>query len=331
MNIFQAKLADWRYISVRIAALSALFMLACPTQAQRAFDIDILRDTFGYHGDVKKSVKLGDLQQGCKMKDCIRSIDEPKYVDVSSASSYLADDDLVLALSWNGENRAWPVRIMDQHEIVNDVIGGTPIAITWCPLCGSAIGVLRTIDGEVTEFGVSGLLYNSDLVFYDRRTKTLWDQIGARGIVGPLTGRRLEMVPVTMARWGQWRRAHPDTEVLSPDTGYFRDYTADPYASYRESNRLMFPVARKSSKIRPKSVVFGFDLNGEKIAFTESALDETGTIEHEFNGRTLTVTRAADGSVRLSDSGSDTVYTPVRLYWFAWYTFHPDTELVGDP
>lgn len=304
-----------------------LFLLALPAAAQRTYDTDILKDTFGYDENSAKSVAIADLHQGCPRRDCIQSIDEPKYVSATEAT-HVADDDVVLALSLKGYNRAWPAKILDQHEIVNDLIAGTPIAITWCPLCGSAVGVVREIDGQVTEFGVSGLLYNSDLVFYDRRTETLWDQIEAKGIVGPLTDKKLELVPITMTRWGKWKTAHPDTLVLSADTGFMGDYSRDVYGKYRDQKRLMFPVANSSDAIHPKSVVFGFDLGGQQIAFAESLLLQSSPLEHEFHGQTYDVVQAGDGAITLTNRESGEEYFPVRAYWFAWYTFHPETDLV---
>ena len=309
--------------------LLALLMLAVLTSsalAQRAYDTDILRETFGFDESTKHAVPLEDLHQGCAARDCIRSLENPTYV-AAGAADHVADDDLVIGIRVGEDRRAFPTRILDRHEIVNDTIGGEPIAITWCPLCGSAVGIRRDVAGTETEFGVSGLLYNSDLVFYDRATETLWDQIEARGIVGPLTGHELELVPVTMARWSQWRDAHPDTIVLSADTGFGIDYSRDPYARYRNSDGLMFPVKAEDDRMRPKSVVFGFDIDGEPIAFAKELLDEEGRIEHEFAGQAVTVTMHDDGSVRLVDPDGK-VHAPIRLFWFAWYTFHPETELV---
>ena len=260
--------------------------------AQRTFDTDILQETFGFDESTEKSVSLAELQQGCPARDCIPSIDEPRFV-LAGEADYLVDDDIVLAVTWNGEHRAYPSRIMDQHEIVNDDIAGTPIAITYCPLCGSAVGVLRTIDGKVTEFGVSGVLYNSDLVFYDRATETLWEQIRAEGIVGPLTGVRLELVPVTMTRWSQWKSAHPDTLVLSDEQGTGRDYTKDYYAKYRQEDRLMFEGARENDAIRPKTVVYGFDLGERSVAFTEALLTASPEYRYSLDGAEFTVTRGA--------------------------------------
>lgn len=307
--------------------LVVIFFGALPGYAQRTFDTDILAETFGFDESTKKSVALDQLIQGCPVRDCIPSIDDPKFVAASEAS-HVAPDDIVLALTWQGEHRAYPSKILDHHEIVNDVIAGTPIAITYCPLCGSAVGVLREINGQVTEFGVSGVLYNSDLVFYDRATETLWDQIIAEGIVGPLTGEKLTLVPITMTRWSKWKAAHPDTLVLSSELGTGTDYTQDRFSKYRQGDDFMFPVSLTNDAIRPKEVVYGFDFGAESVAITAALLQENPEYEYEMGGREVIVTLADDGTVRMHDTGSGESFAPIRLFWFAWYTFHPETELL---
>jgi hypothetical protein len=310
-----------------LVAFAAILFLAFSAYAQRTFDTDILAETFGFDESTTKSVALSDLHQGCPARDCIPSIDTPEFVAAADAS-HVADDDVVIAISFGGEHRAYPARILDHHEIVNDTIAGEPIAVTWCPLCGSAVGVRRRINGEITEFGVSGVLYNSDLVFYDRATETFWDQVEARGIVGPLTGEKLTLVPVTMTRWSRWRDAHPDTVVLSTNTGFDEDYSADHYGKYRDSTQLYFPVSNEDGRVHPKSVVFGFDIDGKAVAYTESLLRNHGSYRHDLDGAELAVTLHEDGSVTLQRDGNDGVLRPIRLYWFAWYTFHPQTDLV---
>jgi hypothetical protein len=318
----------------RIFAARPLSLLACfvvfvsgATLAQRSYDVDILTETFGFNSKTPRSVPLSSLHQGCAARDCIPSIDDPKFVSAVGAT-HVADQDVVIAIAWRGEYRAYPTRILDQHEIVNDTIAGTPIAITYCPLCGSAVGVHREIAGAVTELGVSGLLYNSDLVFYDRRTETLWDQIEATGIVGPLTGEKLEFVPLTMTRWSRWRDAHPDTLILSADTGFGRDYSKDHYASYRSTDKLMFPVSEESKRISPKATVFGFEIDEMSVAYAEDLLVKSGSsYSHELDGSLVTVTLADDGSVLLEFVDSGKTYEPIQLFWFAWYTFHPKTKL----
>lgn len=305
----------------------ALSLSVSTASAQRAFDTDILAETFGYGAETPKTIDLEDLKQGCPSRDCIRSLDDPAYVS-AAAADFLDETDYVIGIGIGDDYRAYPTAILDRHEIVNDTIGGEPVAVTWCPLCGSAVGIRRSVNGNVTEFGVSGLLYNSDLVLYDRTTETLWDQIEASGIVGPLTGTELELVPVTMTRWSRWREAHPGTLVLSNDTGFGIDYSQDPYASYRASSSLMFPVGNEDGRVHPKTVVYGFDTGAGKLAVPEDLLDDGEPVEASLGGRTATVSMREDGSVRLVDADGD-VHAPVRLFWFAWFTFHPETALLN--
>jgi len=314
--------------------LSARFLLAgvclaatvTAVSQERTFETDILSETFGFDLQTNKSVSLKDLHQGCPARDCIPSIDRPKFVSAGEAG-FLADADLVLAIEHGGDARAYPARIMDRHEIVNDVIGGDPIAITWCPLCGSGLAFRRVVDGAVTEFGVSGVLYNSDLVFYDRASNTLWDQIEGKGIVGPMTGKTLEMLPLAVTRWSRWRQAHPDSRVLSTDTGHDKDYALDPYAGYRQSDRLMFPVSGTDARLAPKTVVFGAYIDGRYVAYTERLLESASPYKDSFGNRDLSVTLGTDGLVEIEDADTAERFVPVRLFWFAWFGFHPDTAL----
>lgn len=310
----------------KLVATSLLISIPLGVFAQRTFDTDILAETFGFDESTPKAVDLSDLHQGCPRRDCIQSIDDPVYVAADEAG-HVGDDDIVITLKWEGEYRAYPARILDHHEIVNDTIADTPLAITWCPLCGSAVGIRRTIGDTITEFGVSGVLYNSDLVLYDRETETLWDQIGGTGIVGSLTGTKLDFVGVSMTTWGRWRESYPETLVLAQPDWYDGDYSADRYADYRASANLMFPVLQEDERVHPKTVVYGFNIDGEAVAFAEGLL-RNGDVEHGVGGHDLTVSMGADGDVRaVSDSGEE--YVPIRLFWFAWYTFHPQTGLVN--
>jgi hypothetical protein len=312
-----------RYL--RLVVLTIFLLPFVTATAQRTFDVDILAETFGFDETTKKSVALGDLRQGCPARDCIPSIDDPKFVS-AEAATHVDDDELVITLSYKGEHRAYPSQILDHHEIVNDTVAGDALAITWCPLCGSAVGIERTVGGKTTEFGVSGVLYNSDLVLYDRATETLWDQIEAKGVVGTMTGVELTLVPVSMSKWGKWREKHPDTMVLSADTGFEYTYTEDRYAEYRDSTRLFMPVSATDERVHAKTVVFGFELPSGSVAFAESVLQDGGEYRHDLNGEEAVVTLRDDGKVTLQ-LGEQT-HHPIRVFWFAWYTFHPETDLI---
>ncbi len=290
----------------------------------RMFETDILRETFGFGADTQKTVALEDLHQGCPARDCIPSIDDPRFV-ASDEDQFLTDTDIVLTIVRGDDKRAYPTRILNFHEIVNDEIGGEAIAITYCPLCGSGLAFSRVVDGTETEFGVSGVLYNSDLVMYDRASESLWDQIDGRAIVGERTGATLEMLPTAMARWAQWKAAHPETLVLSTDTGFDQDYTKDPYEKYRQSDGIMFPVSGTDQRFGPKTVVHGVFVDGIYVAWTERLLESEGSVGEEINDRKLTATYRDDGSVSVVDTASGKSFTPVRAFWFAWYAFHPDT------
>jgi len=310
---------------LRSMMLTILLLPFMAANAQRSYEVDILAETFGFDETTKKAVALSDLRQGCPARDCIPSIDNPKFVSAEEAT-HVGDDELVITLSYKGKYRAYPSQILDHHEIVNDTIAGDPLAITWCPLCGSAVGIERTVGGEVTEFGVSGVLYNSDLVLYDRATETLWDQIEAKGVVGMMTDVKLTLVPVSMSRWAKWRDKHPDTLVLSADTGFEYDYTQDRYAEYRDSTRLFMPVSASDDRVHAKTVVFGFDLPSGAVAYAESVLQADGNYSHDLNDEEAVVTLHDDGKVTMQ-RGEQT-YHPIRVFWFAWYTFHPGTDLV---
>ena len=131
-----------------------------------------------------------------------------------------------------------------------------------------------------------------------------------------------------MTRWSRWRGAHPDTLVLSEDTGFGKDYSKDHYAAYRNTDKLMFPVSKESKRINPKTVVFGFEIERQSVAFTEDILVENGSYEYQLNGEDVRVTLADDGSVALRFVATGDTFEPIRLFWFAWYTFHPRTKLI---
>lgn len=318
-----------------VPLLTAAFVVA-PAAAQDAegeqrprnrFDHDILVETFGFDENTPATVPFEELFQGCPARDCIPSIDNPRYVPADEAETYLEPSSLIMAMDYNGDVRAWPIRILDFHEIVNDTIAGDPIAITWCPLCGSGVAFDRRIDGDVVEFGVAGVLHGSDLVMYDRKTETLWQQITGEGIMGPLTGHELTEVPVTITEWSRWREAHPHTKVLSTDTGFDMDYSGERrYTEYEKTDRLAFPASRRDLSVHPKAVVHGFTIDGRDLAILDTTLDEEdGELETTLGEKELTVRRDADGSVTAIDSNGNR-YEAMRLFWFAWYNFHPDTE-----
>ncbi len=276
---------------------------------------------------VKYIVDPDRIVSGGPPKDGIPSIDDPKFVTVAEADKWIEDNELVLAIIRKGVERVYPLQIMVWHEIVNDKIVGDPILITYCPLCGSGIAYERTINGEEVEFGTSGKLYNSNLVMYDRKTDSYWTQIDGLAVVGELTGTKLKPVSIDTVVWREWKKAHPDSEVLSQDTGFRRPYGRDPYGSYYEDSFLFFQVENKDDRIHPKTVVFGIQVNDVYKAYKEDDLKALKVIEDTVGGVKIRVERDDAGIVKITNLDTGGEIVKERDFWFAWYAFHPDTIL----
>ena len=267
------------------------------------------------------------ILSGGPPKDGIPSIDAPVFVPVPEADRWLGDNELVLALVRGGIKRVYPFQVLVWHEIVNDTVAGEPILVTYCPLCGSGIAYERVLDGQAVEFGTTGKLYNSNLVMYDRQTDTWWTQIEGLAIVGPLAGRRLEPVSIDTVTWGQWKSAHPDSEVLSRDTGFSRPYGRDPYGTYYTDGSLLFPVEHEDRRVHPKTVVFGIEVAGVYKAYREEDLAQTGVIEDTVAEVPIRITRDPAGIVAVEELPTGREIVKERQFWFSWYAFHPETLL----
>lgn len=282
---------------------------------------------FEFTEDQKMRAKIpfSELRSGGPPKDGIPSIDNPKFMSASDADKFLKGDDPVLGLDYEGVARAYPHRIMNWHEIVNDTVAGDPILITYCPLCFTGIAFERKLDGKETTFGVSGKLYKSNLVMYDRTTETLWNQLGGEAIIGEHLGQKLRQIPLETITWDDWKEKHPNTEVLSKDTGYSRNYDQNPYEGY-ETDRDTFGTEFEDDRLHPKAKIWGIELDGRFKAYSDESLTSVGNLNDSFADKNLKISRDRDGAVTIKDeSGKDLV--PTISFWFAWVAFHPETEL----
>jgi hypothetical protein len=190
----------------------------------------------------KYSIDLGEILSGGPPKDGIPSIDAPRFLPIS-ADTDLADTEPVIGLIVHGEARAYPLRILIWHEIVNDTVGGIPVVVTYCPLCNSSIVFERRVNGRTLDFGTTGKLRNSDLVMYDRQTESWWQQFSGEAIVGELTGSELKMLPSRLESWERFKARAPEGEVLVPNNEYIRDYGRNPYVGY-DSRSVPYPLFR---------------------------------------------------------------------------------------
>ncbi|MGI9296331.1 MAG: DUF3179 domain-containing protein [Gammaproteobacteria bacterium] len=277
------------------------------------------------------TIPADEILRGGPPRDGIPSIDRPKFAAVEDAG-FMREEDLVLGVAADGIARAYPIKILNWHEIVNDEIGGAPVAVTFCPLCGSGV-VFRAeaADGRRLQFGVSGLLYNSDVLLYDRQTESLWSQLLRRGVSGEYAGAKLRTVPAEHTTWRDWRRRHPQTEILTTDTGAARDYDADPYAGYDKSAATYFPASPAAPReFHPKEWVLGIVSGDAAKAYPFSQLEKNGAAEvlDAVDGREILIHwNAEDRAARVEWTDGGEGGESVRAFWFAWFAFHPQTEI----
>ncbi|MBI3931662.1 MAG: DUF3179 domain-containing protein [Chloroflexi bacterium] len=183
------------------------------------------------------------------------------------------------------------------------------------------------INGEAVEFGVSGKLYNSNLVMYDRKTDSYWTQLDGLAIIGEMAGTRLKPVNIDTLVWRDWKAENTDAEVLSQETGFFRRYGVDPYGSYYEDSLVFFPVESRDDRVHPKTVVFGVELNKSYQAYKEDDLKKLRVIEDTVGGVSIRLERDDAGIVTVTNLETGEKIVKERGFWFAWYAFHPDTGL----
>ncbi|MFB6205720.1 MAG: DUF3179 domain-containing protein [Haloglomus sp.] len=293
-------------------------------------------------------------------KDGIPSIDDPSFVSADGASDWLAPGDPVFGLTTAEGAKAYPQSILVLHEICNDVVNGTPVSVTYCPLTGTAMGFER---GETT-FGVSGRLVNNNLIMYDRATETWWPQVLATAIPGPWNEspatRSLREFRLVWTTWERWSKKHPGTEVLSRDTGFAKNYDRDPYGSYNPrrgyyepESSPMFSSLSDDDRLAPKTVVIGTRTPDGAAAFEKATLRNRRIVDGELDGLPIVAVHDPvldtgyvyrnpegrqfefrDGAV-VDESGA--THRPKALpldrtlafdaMWFAWSGFYPETEL----
>lgn len=281
---------------------------------------------------VKHSIPLGEILSGGPPKDGIPSIDDPKFISITEADEFLASDDVGLGVVHKGEARFYPFQILVWHEIVNDTIAGDPVLVTYCPLCATGITFDRKVDGVATEFGVSGRLWQSNLLMYNRSAdpddESLWSQVLGEAVLGEFTGTRLAVVSSDTVRWGDWKKNHPDTTALSRDTGSVRAYGADPYGDYYTNERVSFGATFNDDRLHPKEFVLGVEIGGQYKAYVADQLPE-GTTVDSFAGKTITIEKSDIGEVRMFVGTERESLAHIDGFWFSWVAVHPETALYG--
>jgi hypothetical protein len=288
--------------------------------------------------DAPSRIRVEEIVWGGVPYEGIPALDEPPSLKPEEAG-YLQPDEPVFGIALNGEARAYPLRILDWHEMVNDRVGGVDFSIAYCTLCGSGIGY-RAIasDGKRYDFGSSGFLMRSNKLMVDRQTRTLWNQLTGRPVLGPLAAGdvKLEKLPVVVIRWGDWLAAHPETLVLSLDTGHDRPYVPGAaYGGYFASSETMFPVRLRSQLLPRKARVFGLEVDGVPKAYPLDRLIAEQVVNDTVNGVPVALV-APHSQVEVEGksvrNGPATYFAgaPVRAYRTAGVALHLDGERLKD-
>jgi hypothetical protein len=336
---------SYSLIAITVIVGVLIFSIVIMSKQKASDDMSIVNDDALARLEPIQVSKLAELRNGLQSggvrKDGIPSIDEPKFTNANDADLWLQDDDVVFGLKYefNGDSDiyAYPQRILVFHEIANHKVLGEDLVISYCPLTGTAIGYYPP-DG-IGEFGVSGKLVNSNLTMYDRETDSYWPQIYGTAINGDRTGERLTEFPVVWTTWGMWKSAHPNTKVLSKDTGFFRNYTpgGDPYGSYLgddagyyKNDRLIFDPIHSSEALAPKDVVIGIrDIDNNAVAIVKDTLRERRSIVLTLGDRDIEV--VYDESIDFYTANYVDTGEWINAFdsmWFPWFSYYPDTQLI---
>lgn len=253
------------------------------------------------HAGVPSEIRLEEIQWGGVQVDGIPALDDPK-VTAPAEASYLTGEEPVFGVVVEGQARAYPLRILDWHEMVNDSVGDVRFSLAYCTLCGSAVAYVGELDGEPLTFGSSGLLHNSNKLMYDRVTHSLWAQFTGRPVVGELVGAEIDLqrIPVVLSRWSDWQQQHPSTTVLDVNTGFDRPYELGAaYGDYFFGGETIFPVGDRSDGLETKTRIFGLDLNGRQRAYPVALLAERGVVNDKLGGLRLVIV-ADRGTARVA-------------------------------
>lgn len=277
----------------------------------------------------KTNVQIEKALDGGPGKDGIPAIDNPKFTSLSEFNH--SDEIQVIAVPDGGDRvKLYPYNILVWHEIVNDTADGKPIAVTFCPLCGSAIVFDRTLaDGTKSTFGVSGALIESNMIMYDRHSETLWQQSTGKALAGKHLRDTLNLVQFQLLTIGEAKEQYSNAVVLSEDTGQPRDYARNPYSGYENNNDFIFSPSSKDDRYPSKAIFVAFKVNNKPVAAPWLEIKNGETYETEVDGQTITLDKT-DRELQVTDANGDEIPFYFEM-WFSWAVQHEANGIVFDP
>ena len=273
----------------------------------------------------KLSIPFEKILDGGPGKDGIPALTNPKFVSVKEAGKNTKDDVDGIVVSSLNVVKFYPYNIMVWHEIVNDVVGDKALAITFCPLCGSAIVFDAEIKGKAEQFGVSGKLYESNLLMYDKSTESLWSQSIGTAVVGDRTGEKLTVYPSQVLSFKAFKEKWPNAEVLSTDTGYGRNYAFYPYGDYNNNESILFPISIKDNRFPAKEIMYVVNAYDKSVAFPVNQLNSS-IASVDVGGNKVTGA-IIDGEIIVKDA-TDKILPGYHEMWFSWATHHQEDGVV---
>lgn len=288
--------------------------------------IEAYNNRGGFNGfDVGNSlVPVEQILKGGPSRDGIPAIDEPVF-HIASRTENIRPDSRVLGIHLNGKAKAYPIDILNWHEIVNDKFNGQPVTISYCPLCGTGMA-FKTSEEE--GFGVSGLLYNSDMLLYDRKSESLWSQIKKTAISGLRQGEKLTSIPLMHTDWQSWQAQYPESLLLSRETAYRRNYDESPYLGYDTSENLFFPITHEDKRYPKKASIIGLSQNDKQKVWPLSELNKaTSPLTDTIDDLQVLVHFDAEKDHAWLTDNDGNLLPAVRGYWFAWMAFYPNSEV----
>lgn len=278
--------------------------------------------------DISNSlIPTDDIVHGGPPRDGIPAIFNPIYLDASDAS-FMRPKDVILGLELGGMALAFPRHILNWHELVNDRVDDIPFVVSYCPLCGTGMAFSSKVGEDDLVFGVSGLLYNSDIIFYDKTTESLWSQLEARAISGKYVGKELQQLYLQTTTWASWLAQFPKTKVLGESQGVKRNYRHDPYSGYDTSSQLFFKTLREAPKtFHTKERVLGVTIGNTSKAYPFVELRRQGLSEFidQVEGINYRVRWDKAHESASIESVAGEKITSTVAFWFAWYNFNPKT------
>ncbi len=272
------------------------------------------------------SISLDKILDGGPGKDGIPAITEPKFISLTEAKTWLKDDSDGIVVTVGETTRFYPFNVIVWHEIVNDKIEGKSLVVTFCPLCGSSIVFNGKVGDKIEQFGVSGKLYESNLLMYDKTTESLWSQIIGEAVVGDRTGEKLSVYPSQVMSFKQASEKYPSIEILSKETGYNRSYDVSPYGDYNTNTEIYFPISINDTRLPAKTIMYIVNVDNHSVAFERSALSESNIATVSAGNEKISA-KITDGEIEVKD-GANKIIPGYTAMWFSWAIHHQKDGIV---